>query len=228
MTFQKASKDSKNYESLDRNIFCDLPDEALKVLDQNKIINNFKRGQFIFYAGNTPGGMYCINSGVVKLETQGPTGIGHILRVVKEGGVLGYRSLFADEPYESAAVVHEDAEVCFIPKATIVELMRSYPDIGNRLLTIVAKELRAAEDRLCAQTDKNASERVAMAVLFLRETFPTQNWTRKEIAEWAGTTPETVIRSLAEFESQGMIEQRGRAIIIVDKVSLIRASNIAH
>ncbi|MEO5667440.1 MAG: Crp/Fnr family transcriptional regulator [Bdellovibrionota bacterium] len=224
----KSQRGCKQCEIRGTNIFCGLPDEALALIEQNKITNHFKRGQFIFYAGNTPGGIYCINSGVVKLETEGSGGNGHILRVVQGGGILGYRSLFAEESYDAAAVVHEDAEVCFIPKSSLLALIGMYPDVGIKLLALASKELRHAEDRLCAQSDKIASERVASAVIFLRENFPTQNWTRKEIAEWAGTTSETVIRTLADFESEGLIEQKGRTIHIKDKSALVQAADLVH
>lgn len=228
-SLNKISEDNnRNSERHEAKIFSGLPDEALRLLAQNKITNHFKRGQFIFYAGNIPGGVYCVNSGVVKLENEGPNGNGHILRVVQEGGVLGYRSLFADEAFDAAAVVHEDAEVSFIPKSCILELMRMCPELAIRLLSIASKELRIAEDRLCAQSDKSASERVAMSLMYLRKTFTNQNWTRKEIAEWAGTTSETVIRTLGDFEVQGIIEQRGRSIVILDESSLFRAAKLVQ
>jgi CRP-like cAMP-binding protein len=208
------------------NIFCDLPTEALAILDRHKIVNQYKRGQFVFYAHNYPSGLYCVRDGVVKLEAEGPSGNGHILRVVQGGGVLGYRSLFAEESYEASAVVHEDANICLIPKPAITELLGKFPDVGMKLLSVVSKELRAAEGRLCAQNDKNASERVAESVLFLREKFPDQSWTRKEIGEWAGTTPETVMRTLADFESQGLISQKGRKISITDRPGLMEAANL--
>ena len=219
-------QECKNCAERKGNIFCDLPEKALELLDKSKVVNFYKRGQFVFYAGNFPSGLYCVSSGVVKLETEGAGGNGHILRVVKGGGVLGYRSLFADEPYEAAAVVHEEASICLIPKPAVTELLAAYPDVGMKLLSVVSKELKAAEGRLCGQTDKNASERVAEAVVFLREKFPTQVWTRKEIAEWAGTTPETVMRTLSDFEERGLIEQVGRKINIINKQALVKEANL--
>jgi CRP-like cAMP-binding protein len=115
-----------------------------------------------------------------------------------------------------------------IPKPAINELLERHPEVGMKLLAVISKELKAAENRLCAQTDKNAAERVAEAVLFLREKFPTQNWTRKEISEWAGTTPETVMRTLADFEGRGLIEQVGRKINIVNKGKMLEEANLVH
>jgi CRP-like cAMP-binding protein len=205
-----------------------LPDAALEILDKSKILNTYKRGQSIFYSGNYPAGLYCVNSGVVRLENSSSSGNTHILRVVQAGGILGYRSLFAEESYEASAVVHEDAVVCMIPKNALGELMKAYPEVGLKFLSQISKELRSAESRMCGLTDKNASERIAESLLFLKENFSTQTWTRKEIAEWAGTTPETVMRTLADFEDQKLIELKGRKITVLNKNALVEKANLFH
>lgn len=219
-------KECKNCESRKTNVFCDLPDEALALLDKSKILNTYKRGQSIFYAGNFPGGLYCVNTGVIRIESSGNSGNNHILRVVQSGGILGYRSLFASEAYEASAVVHEDATVCMIPKDALSELLMRFPEVGLKFLTHVSRELRTAESRLCGLTDKNASERIAEALLFLKDHFSHQTWTRKEISEWAGTTPETVMRVLADFEEQKLIELKGRKIEILQKPKLLELANL--
>jgi CRP-like cAMP-binding protein len=58
------------------------------------------------------------------------------------------------------------------------------------------------------------------------ENFNDKNWTRKEIAEWASTTPETVIRTLSDFEGEGLIEQKGRTIRILNRAKLLEKSKI--
>ncbi len=224
---KENSVDCEHCDSRDKGIFCDLPGEALSFINKSKIRNHYKRGQFIFYEGNYPSGVYCVNSGVIRLETEGPFGNGHILRMVQKGGVLGYRSLFADEPYGASAMVHEDAEVCLIPKAALLGLIDKYPLVAVRLLGDISRELRAAEGRFCGMTDKNASERVAEALLFLKENYRDQTWTRKEIGEWASTTPETVMRVLADFESKDLIEQHGRKISLKNKVGLLEVANLS-
>lgn len=223
----ERKKECKNCESRKSNVFCGLPDAALEILDKSKVLNHFKRGQYIFYTGNFPSGLYCVNSGVIKLEASGTTGNNHILRVVQSGGVLGYRSLFADEAYEATAVVHEDATICHIPKAAVADLIARYPEVGIKFLSYISKELRSAESRLCGLTDKNAVERIAEAILFLKDNFEEQTWTRKEIAEWAGTSPETVMRSLGDFAEEDIIELKGRKINILNRALLMNKANLA-
>ena len=90
----------------------------------------------------------------------------------------------------------------------------------------VSQDFRLMEQRLQRVSSHSAPERIAEALLFLRENFNEKNWTRKEIAEWASTTSETVIRTLADFEEQGLIAQKGRAIQILDRPKLLAKSKI--
>jgi len=207
-------------------LFCNLPKEALEIIDQAKSENRYARGQTVFYAGNMAPGLYCVTKGVIKVEATGSSGTSHILRMVGPGGILGYRSLFAEEPYQSTATVNEDAKICFIPKSSLLELIAKQPQVAMNLLKHVSRELRMAEDRMRGRVDKDASERVAESLLFLKDHFEEQVWTRREIAEWAGTTPETVMRTLANFEEEGFVEQQGRKIKVLDRKALLKIAQI--
>lgn len=203
------------------SVFCNLEGEPLRILDSNKSVNLFKKNQYVFYAGSQPGGLYCINSGIVRLESDSKSGASHIHRVVSKGGILGYRSLFANEDYTSSAYVQEDAVVCYIPKHAIFELITKYPEIGFAFLSHVSKDLRSAESRHRNLMDDEAPKRVAETLLQLKKNFPEINWTRKEIAEWADTTPETVMRCFADFKKRGFIEVDGRKVEILSQKALL-------
>lgn len=70
------------------------------------------------------------------------------------------------------------------------------------------------------QINKSAPARIAEAILFLDEHFHSVQWTRKEIAEWAGTTPETVIRTLSTLESDGLIQKNVKNFTILNRTAL--------
>lgn len=202
------------------SMFCSSPDVLLMV-EKVRVTVRYKAGQVIFYSGNMPLGIFTIQGGLVKLEVTSPTGAAHTLRLVGPGGALGYRSLFAEEPYHASAIAVEDCELCFVPKTEILNIFKSHPQLAMRLLTHISKDLRMAEEKWMDQMDKGASERIAEALLFLQDHFTHQSWTRREIAQWAGTTPETVIRTLAQFEKEGLIDQTdGRNIRILSREKL--------
>lgn len=203
-----------------QNIICASSPEIPEALEKSKINCRYKRDQVIFYADNDPLGLFFIQRGLVKLERVSEDGAAHTLRIVGPGGILGYRSLFADEVYHATAIAVDEVELCFIPKADILGVFKTHPEVALKLLNHVAKDLRMAEERWVDQMDKGAPERVAEALIFLQDHFHSQTWTRREIAEWAGTTPETVMRTLAQFEKEGLIDQTGRQIQILNKDSL--------
>lgn len=207
------------------SLLCSFPD-AIDLIQKAKVSCRFKAGQIIFYADNDPLGIFTIQSGLVKLEVTSPSGAAHTLRLMGPGAALGYRSLFANEPYHASAVAVEDCELCFISKADIMHVFAKHPELALKLLSHISKDLRIAEEKWMGQMDKGAAERIAEAILFLQDHFTHQNWTRREISQWAGTTPETVIRTLSQFEKEGLIDQSdGRSIRILAKEKLkLRAS----
>lgn len=208
-----------------QNIICASSPDIPRSLEKSKISCKFKRDQVIFYADNEPLGLFFVQSGLVKLEKISEDGSAHTLRIMGPGSILGYRSLFADEPYHATAIAVDQVELCFVPKAEILAIFHEHPEVALRLLNHVAKDLRLAEERWMDQMDKGAPERIAEALIFLQDHFHSQTWTRREIAEWAGTTPETVMRTLAQFEKESLIDQSGRLITILNKDLLRSKAN---
>lgn len=200
-------------------------EEALPTIEVSRSIVRYKAGQTIFYQGNEPLGLYTIQSGLVKLESLAPDGAAHTLRLMGPGQVLGYRALFAGDTYRASAVAVEDIVTCFIPKAVLLSVIQQNPIVGLNLLGQLSKDLRVAEEKWVTQIDKDAPERVAEAILFLHDHFKNQPWTRREIAEWAGTTPETVIRTLSQFEKAGWIEPDGRLYKILKREELSKKAH---
>lgn len=199
-----------------QNPICSSED-ALRLVQQIRTTSQYKPDQTIFYAGNSPLGIFVVQSGLIKLEVISAKGTAHILRLMGPGSIIGYRSLFANEPYQANAIAVEHSELCFIPKEGLLRLTRENPSVALNLMGYFAKDLRSAEEKWIYQIDKEAPERVAEALLFLQQHFQGQNWTRREIAEWAGTTPETVIRTLSQFEKNGWISIVGKTIQITNK-----------
>lgn len=208
------------------SVLCNQREDLREKLDAVKVPCEFKSGQVIFYAGNEPLGLYSVQSGLVKLEVNNQNGDAHTLRLIGPGGLLGYRSLFANEKYHATAVALRDVQLCFIPKAEVLAICSSQPDVMMRIMGLMSKELRQAESRWMDQVDKGASERIAEAVVYLNDHFYQQTWTRREIAQFAGTTPETVMRCLAQFEKDGLIEQSGRDIHIKQRLLLMEKAGI--
>jgi CRP/FNR family transcriptional regulator, polysaccharide utilization system transcription regulator len=94
--------------------------------------------------------------------------------------------------------------------------------------------LDEAERRVVELAQKSVLERVAEALLVLRETFGTMEdgetlnmqLTREEIADIVGTAPESVIRMLSDLRGEHIIETEGRKILLKNVPALIRTANL--
>ncbi|AHZ86507.1 Crp/Fnr family transcriptional regulator [Bdellovibrio bacteriovorus] len=192
-----------------------------KDLFSQAVSKNFRRGDVVYRAGETPQNIYFVESGLVGLGLWGESGKDHLVRLFREGQIFGHRSLFANEPYHATATVIDDSVLRVMNKNEMRQQMKGNCDLAEKLLETLAIELRRAEAKQLILSEKDAPARIAEAVVYLKELHPEYSWTRQEIADFCGTTTPTVIRTLARFVEDGLIEQRGREIIILDKKNLL-------
>ncbi len=216
----------QNCESKHLGLFCGLSPEGYQSLNSMKRNQHYKTGDVVFRAGDHPQGIYCIKSGSVKIEAIGQDGQAHILHVVNSGGILGLKASLDEVPYEANAIVLQPAEMCIIHRPTFQTLLETNPSVAIKALRASMLELHEMEKRFCHATDLTAVERIAEALLHLKDRFESHRWSRREFAEWASTTTETVIRTLSQFEKEGLIQLDGRKIIIKDRKGLLEKAKI--
>lgn len=207
------------------NPICSV-DHLIPSLQDMKKSVHLKAGDFLFHMGDLPKAIYSLRSGVIKLESYSHSGATHTSRIYGPGSAFGYRSLFSNTPATSSAVAMEDCEICFLPKDQVFDLISKDPEVLLLLIRQLSEDLSVSEQKWNHQIDLGSEERVAEALVFLFDRFPKTPWTRKDIAQWAGTTPETVIRTLAKFEKLGFIDQsQGRQIKVLDHSQLSQIFN---
>lgn len=217
--------DCSKCEAKAKSFMCSTSDEISTAITGFKLDSSYQPNDVIFRAGDMPTGLFSVHSGVVKLESLNEDGNAHTLKLVGAGGILGYRAFFRGDVYKKTAIALEPVEVCFLPRKEVMELFGCHPELGLKLINQLASDLDRAESKWVDQIDKGAPARVADALLFLNESFHGSSWTRKEIAEWAGTTTETVIRTLAQFEKENLIKQNYKNFTILDEAELTRKAN---
>jgi CRP-like cAMP-binding protein len=218
------------------NVFADLNPKDFTRLNNEKSTNIYKHGQILFYEGNHPSGIYCVSRGKVKIYKTSADGREHIVRLAKEGDLVGYRALIGNESYSSSAVAVEDSVICFIPDFVFKDFLTSSPKVPNRLIELMYKELKQAETRAMELAQKPVRQRVAETILLLMEFYGLEadgktintTLTRIDIASIAGAATETTIRFLSDFRDEKLIEFDGKKIIIVDSEGLNAEAKISH
>lgn len=208
-----------------------LNKEELKHLSQVKKGLSFKKGEALFEEGKTVSGIYCLKDGKCKLSRLTSNGKEQIVRFIKGGDLIGYRSLFNDEPVTLTASALEDMEACFIPKEEIMHLVSINNEFAMGMLKEVCHVLKVTNDSLAKMAQKSVKERLADTLLALEETFGTNSegaidlkLTRDEIASYIGTATESAIRLISDLKKEGAITIKGKMITIKDKELLIHIS----
>ena len=180
-------------------------------------------------------GVFCINRGKVKIYKLGIDGKEQIIRIAKEGNLLGYRAMIGEDVYPVSAETLEESVICFIPKRDFIKVLHETPILHERLLKEACRELGLMTESMTNLAQKSVSERLAIALLMLKNTYGMDgaenapvviNLTREDLANIVGTATETLIRLLHDFKADKLIETDGRKIKAIDTEGLIKAGNL--
>ncbi|HOE04669.1 MAG TPA: Crp/Fnr family transcriptional regulator [Bacteroidales bacterium] len=223
----------KNCIGTSRNIFRKLNPEELDYVNARKTCSSYRKSSVIYKEGQRISGIYCINSGVVKIYKTGVAGKEQIIKFAKPGDVFGYRSIMNGEPACTSAKVHDDAVVCHVIASDLYALLRKNNEFAIDMLQLACAELGEANNFITDMAQKSVRERLAEILIFIKDEFGTDaenvlkiTLTREELANLIGTATESVIRLLSEFKSENIIELRGRRIKIVDEGKLRKMGNM--
>ena len=91
-----------------------LSEEDFKKYFDSKETLNFQKGEVIFEDGEHPKGVYFIEEGTAKLSKSGAYGKDQILRFIKEGDLIGYRSMLCGENFQAKAEAMTDIQCTFL------------------------------------------------------------------------------------------------------------------
>lgn len=215
------------------SVFSVLSQQETEELQRSKGHLIFNYGELIFKEGQYPNGIYIITQGKVKISKFGFEGREQIVRFATVGDILGYRSLISEEKYSCTAAAVSETHLCYLSQEVISKYLRSNPELGFQFMKLLATDLRNAEERSIRMAQKPVRERIAEAIILLKEVYGYEednstiniNLKRDEIAGLAGTVRETATRLLSEFCEDEIIVVNGRKIKILDLNKLEKSAN---
>jgi CRP-like cAMP-binding protein len=188
---------------------------------------NIKTDSFIFVAGEETLGIHIIITGKVKVITKTGNDTERIIRLAAEGDILGHRGFGGPWKYTVSAMALEDTELVFIPLKIFNEAVRANPEFAYFMMMFFAEELRESE-RLATQLP---IRNIIASVLFNNlqvfgyakdsKTKLSYTLSRKDLASQAGTRYETLVRTLADFNNEGIIKIEGKSIHVLKVNDLV-------
>jgi CRP-like cAMP-binding protein len=224
--------DKWNFKS--GSILNDLPEEELEMLFVHTTEHLYSKGQVIFREGSYPTGIYFIKEGKVKKYKVDKEGREQIVYVANTGELIGFHALLAEERYPDSAAVLEDSKIVFIPKDNFLDVLNTSKVLARRLLKTLSHEFAVFANSLALFAQRSVRERFAMQLVLLREKYKQNfvpgmdveiNMSREDLASLVGTVRENILRILKDFKEEGILETKGRKIIIKDIKKLLSIVN---
>jgi CRP-like cAMP-binding protein len=214
------------------SIFKGLSQKEKEVITQNHTYEIFKKEDHLFFVGDKPRGLICLASGKVKVYKNGVGGREQIVKMVKQQGIIGYRTLFNENIYSFSAAAIEETAICIFDKNTIIKILKKNAELGLKFIKVLSDELSASNHRTISLTQKHVRGRIAEALLLLRDTYGLEvdgrtlraTLSREDMSSLANMTTSNAIRTLSGMAAEGLISTEKRKIILNDIESLERIS----
>lgn len=211
-----------------------LEPAELSLLTANQSQQYYNKSELIFREGALPSGIFYVVEGKVKKYKVDKDGKEQIIYVANTGEFMGYHALLAEERYPDSAAALEQSLIAFIPKEDFLAVLDKSPTLSRRLLKSLSHEFTVLTNSLSLFAQRSVRERLALQLIVLREKYKVNfepgtaveiNMSREDLASLVGTARENVVRVLSELKEAGIVETKGRKIIVLDVKELIAMAN---
>ena len=204
-------------------IFTALSDSDLNRIASKMVSRDYEKGQMILLEESTGETFFIITSGTVKVTRLSDDGREVILALLGGSDFFGEMSLLDGEGRSANIVANEDAEVMTLSRRDFLECLETYPKIAIALLEEMAVRIRKSDQQIESLSLSDSEQRIGITLIRLAEERGTikrgdvtvQNLPyQQDIANMAGTSRETVSRTLKLLEDKKLVKRNGGDITI--------------
>jgi CRP/FNR family transcriptional regulator len=197
-----------------------LSEDHIDLLKSNSNIVTYNKKDSVFRQGTRTSHIMLMASGLVKIFKEGRNERVVLLRMAAPGEYIGMLSVMGDQIHQYSATAVETSEICFVDINAFRNVVMENGKFSLQLMNLISQDGLFIFNRLINQTHKQLPGRIADVLLYFAEdiykkpnfSFPL---TRRELAEFAGTTKESFIRTLTEFKHDKIIELDGSEVRII-------------
>lgn len=189
-------------------------------------IRSYKKKQLIYEEGNRPPGLLYVCQGKVRTFKTNEYGKEFVMGLYGAKDFMGYVPLLEGGTYKEKCEALEETEIAIIPKERFEFLMNTNRNVAAKFIALLAKNITEKEEQLVRIAYNSLRKKVADALLFLHQKYPFSiSLTRENMAGIAGTATESMIRTLADFRSEGIIDIKNGIITILQLTKLENMAN---
>ncbi len=206
-------------------IFSELDEKTLEQISKLGIRKFFARDTVVLFEHETGSALFVIIDGKLKVSRVSDDGKEVILTILGESDFFGEMAILDGLARSANVTAMEDAELFIIQRSEFLDLLQMHPEIAIALLQELTQRLRSADMKIKSLSLKDAEGKVATVILQLAddigkikqgiveiEKLPFQH----DLANMAGTSRETISRTLHTFAKKGFVELEGSRLRILN------------
>lgn len=206
-------------------LFAELEDETLDMISELGKNRMYEKDSIIFTEQDNGLALFIIVKGKVKVSRESDDGREVILTILADSDFFGEMALLDGLNRSANVTAIEESELFIIQREDFLKLLYDHPEVSIALLQELTKRIRSADMKIKSLSLKDAEGKVATVILQLAddlgkirqgvveiEKLPFQH----DLANMAGTSRETISRTLHSFAKKGLIELEGNKLRIPD------------
>jgi CRP/FNR family transcriptional regulator, cyclic AMP receptor protein len=211
------------------NFFCQLTPKSIKGLDSVKSTSAYPEGAVLFMEKQDSRGVFVLCEGEVKLTISSSEGKTLILRIAKPGEILGLMASISGKPYEVTAETLRPSQIAFVRRDDFIRFVAQHPEASQGIVKQLSSNYHGACEQLrTVALAASAPEKLARLLLDWSAEAEETNLgaqitlplTHEEIAEFIGSTRETVTRTLSDFKTRHLVTLKGSTLSIPSRAAL--------
>ncbi len=205
--------------------------EWKQLMRDRNVPHFFRKGQHVFEQGQVAEHIYMVDRGGVKVTATYKKEREQIVRIAGPGEVVGHRALGSHLVYTARGTALMDTRLNSIPISLFSSVLRANNLFCYQFLLFFAEEMQRLDRRQRDMMTMDVTQRVAKVLKMDMDSFGFDSkdsnklaftLSRQDIANAAGTTYESVIRTLAALQRRRIIGLEGKEIRILNKATLLK------
>lgn len=207
------------------NLFDQMTEAEVEQISRELKMRHCRAHETVFEG--SPDRVYLLKAGSIRLYHLSPDGADVTTAVLQPGQLFGLSALFGSHSEDLSAEALEDAYVCEAGAQDFLAILARHPLMMAKVMMAMARQMFHLERTIEGLAKEPVDSRLARLVLDLlrgSEQLPDGQllpaMTREEMAKMAITTRESVSRTLSAWSKAGLVELRGRRILIRDPARL--------
>jgi len=228
-------QDEENLHLWEMNpVWTALTDKEKEYIDWHVQVCHFRKNEVIHKEGDVPTHMMMLGTGKLRVYKEGVGNKVQIIRMLKPYDLFAFRALIAGETYNTSVSAFEPSVVYKVEKEAFLNIIRQNNIFCYRFMVEMAKDLGRSDAKVVNLTQKHIRGRLAEALISLKENYGLDEdgatismyMSREDLANLSNMTTANAIRTLSQFQTEGMVSIDGRKVKILDENALLHTSQL--